>query len=68
MRASVLGGVGDCDMKPTSERRDTDTMPGQSVARVWRAGCLFCVWLGIVLFQLQAFGLKGSVNEIVWFS
>jgi len=47
-------------MKPTFESRDTDTMPGQSVAGVRRAGCLLCVWLGIVLFQLQAFG-QGTI-------
>jgi hypothetical protein len=44
----------------TFERRETDTMPGQSVAGVRRAGWLFCVWLGIVLFQLQSFG-QGTV-------
>ena len=60
MRASVLRGVGDSDMKPTFERRDTDKMLGQSVVGVRRAGCLFCVWLGIVLFQLQAFG-QGTI-------
>lgn len=47
-------------MNPTLERQDTDMMPGQSVAGVRRAGYLFCVWLGIVLFQLQAFG-QGTI-------